>query len=92
MTLLVPQLKVRIKIIKYNRTLFITLTYNKDNRNYYVLIYLWYYYCYLFMDNEDFYITDEGYKCFTEKYHLKRGYCCKSNCKHCPYGYNPNID
>jgi len=42
------------------------------------------------MDNEDFYITDEGYKCFTEKYHLKRGYCCKSNCKHCPYGYNPN--
>ena len=22
---------------------------------------------------------------FTEEYHLKRGYCCKSNCLHCPY-------
>ena len=22
---------------------------------------------------------------FTEKYHLKRGYCCNNNCKHCPY-------
>ena len=44
------------------------------------------------MDNEDFYITIDGYKCFTEKYHLKRGYCCESNCKHSPYGYNPNIN
>ena len=22
---------------------------------------------------------------FTEKYHLKRGYCCESKCRHCPY-------
>jgi hypothetical protein len=22
----------------------------------------------------------------TEQYHLKRGYCCKNGCKHCPYG------
>ncbi|WP_237563190.1 DUF5522 domain-containing protein [Algoriphagus kandeliae] len=22
---------------------------------------------------------------FTEKYHRKRGYCCGSGCKHCPY-------
>jgi hypothetical protein len=22
---------------------------------------------------------------FTEEYHLKRGYCCKLNCLHCPY-------
>lgn len=36
----------------------------------------------------DFYYTPEGYKCFTEKYHLKRGYCCKSGCKHCPYGFD----
>ena len=42
------------------------------------------------LEEEDFYITPEGYKCFTEKYHLKRGYCCKSNCKHCPYGYDKN--
>jgi len=37
---------------------------------------------------EDFYKSPEGYIVFTEKYHLKRGYCCKSGCKHCPYGYN----
>lgn len=33
----------------------------------------------------DFYF--EGpYMVFTEAYHLKRGYCCKSACRHCPYG------
>jgi Family of unknown function (DUF5522) len=37
---------------------------------------------------EDFYFTTEGYKCFTEKYHLKRGYCCKSGCRHCPFGFD----
>lgn len=40
------------------------------------------------MDPEDFYRSPEGYIVFTEKYHLKRGYCCKSGCKHCPYNYN----
>ena len=39
-------------------------------------------------DPEDFYKSPEGYIIFTEKYHLKRGYCCKSGCKHCPYGYD----
>ncbi|WP_244950898.1 DUF5522 domain-containing protein [Pedobacter suwonensis] len=24
---------------------------------------------------------------FTEAYHLKRGYCCKNKCKHCPWSY-----
>jgi hypothetical protein len=37
----------------------------------------------------DFYYSDEGYLIFTEQYHRKRGYCCKSGCKHCPYGFNP---
>ena len=33
---------------------------------------------------EDFYY--EGpYMVFTAAYHLKRGYCCNSNCRHCPY-------
>jgi hypothetical protein len=41
------------------------------------------------LDPEDFYYSPEGYIIFTEKYHLKRGYCCKSGCKHCPYNYNP---
>jgi hypothetical protein len=40
------------------------------------------------LDPEEFYYTKEGYIVFTEKYLLKRGYCCKNGCKHCPYGYN----
>ncbi len=33
---------------------------------------------------EDFYY--EGpYVVFTTAYHLKRGYCCNSDCRHCPY-------
>jgi len=33
---------------------------------------------------EDFYY--EGpYVVFTAAYHLKRGYCCNSDCRHCPY-------
>jgi hypothetical protein len=36
------------------------------------------------LDAEDFYY--EGpYLVFTAAYHLKRGYCCNSNCRHCPY-------
>lgn len=40
------------------------------------------------LDSEDYYLSEEGYIVFTEKHHLKRGYCCKSGCKHCPYGYD----
>jgi hypothetical protein len=36
-------------------------------------------------DKGDYYLTPEGYVVFTEQYHLKRGYCCESNCLHCPY-------
>ncbi len=43
-------------------------------------------------ENEDYYLTKEGYKVFTSSYHLKRGYCCKSGCKHCPYGYDKKTD
>lgn len=25
------------------------------------------------------------YLVFTEQYHLRRGYCCNSGCRHCPY-------
>jgi len=35
----------------------------------------------------DFYI-ENGLYVFTEQYHQKRGYCCKSGCRHCPYGFN----
>ena len=37
------------------------------------------------LSKDEYYLSQDGYIVFTEKYHLKRGYCCKSNCKHCPY-------
>ncbi len=40
------------------------------------------------VQGEDYYLSEEGYFIFTEAYHLKRGYCCLSGCKHCPYGYD----
>lgn len=37
------------------------------------------------VEGVDFY--KEGAKVvFTSVYHLKRGYCCHSKCRHCPYG------
>jgi len=44
------------------------------------------------LEEDDFYLNEDGYRVFTEKYHLKRGYCCKSGCKHCPYGYDKKTD
>jgi hypothetical protein len=35
----------------------------------------------------DYYINEQGYWVFTQKYLLERGYCCKNGCKHCPYNY-----
>jgi len=36
-------------------------------------------------EGEDYYLAG-GLMVFTSSYHLKRGYCCQSNCRHCPYG------
>ena len=44
------------------------------------------------LNPEDYYLSKQGYIIFTKKYHLKRGYCCLSNCKHCPYGYDKNTN
>lgn len=33
---------------------------------------------------EDFY-RDGPYIVFTAAYHLRRGYCCNSDCRHCPF-------
>lgn len=35
-------------------------------------------------EGRDFYI-ENGFYVFTEYYHLKRGYCCGSGCRHCAY-------
>jgi hypothetical protein len=32
----------------------------------------------------DYYLED-GLYVFTAAYHLRRGYCCGSRCRHCPY-------
>ena len=35
---------------------------------------------------DDYYVDPaSGLLVFTAKYHMKRGYCCKSGCRHCPY-------
>jgi Family of unknown function (DUF5522) len=39
----------------------------------------------------DYYI-ENGHWVFTEQYHLKRGYCCESGCRHCPYGFTKKAD
>jgi hypothetical protein len=36
------------------------------------------------LDPEDFYYEGK-YMVFTAAYHLKRGSCCHSDCRHCPY-------
>lgn len=33
----------------------------------------------------DFYKDENGRFVMTESFHLKRGSCCGSQCKHCPY-------
>jgi len=34
----------------------------------------------------DYYI-ENGFWVFTADYLKKRGYCCQSGCRHCPYGF-----
>lgn len=35
----------------------------------------------------DYYFNEQGLLVFTRSYHLKRGKCCGSGCKHCPFNY-----
>ncbi len=35
---------------------------------------------------DDFYF-DDGLMVLTQRYHLKRGWCCGNGCRHCPFGY-----
>ncbi|MBP7555848.1 MAG: hypothetical protein KA821_06275 [Chitinophagaceae bacterium] len=34
-----------------------------------------------------YYINEQGLVVLTARFHLERGYCCGSGCKHCPYDY-----
>jgi hypothetical protein len=38
------------------------------------------------LEGVDYYI-ENGLYVFTASYLLKRGYCCQSGCRHCPYGF-----
>jgi hypothetical protein len=38
------------------------------------------------VEGEDYYLEDGKYV-FTAHYLQKRGYCCESGCRHCPYGF-----
>jgi hypothetical protein len=38
------------------------------------------------LEAEDCYL-DGPYLVFTAAFHLKRGFCCGSGCRHCPYGF-----
>jgi hypothetical protein len=38
----------------------------------------------------DYYVGPDGLLVFTREYHLARGVCCGSGCRHCPYGENPD--
>ena len=37
-----------------------------------------------YVEGEDYYM-DGPYLVFTAQHHRKRGYCCNSGCRHCPY-------
>ena len=37
------------------------------------------------VEGEDYYV-ERGMLVFTAAYHLRRGWCCGSGCRHCPYG------
>lgn len=41
---------------------------------------------YQLQEGKDFYFNELGLMVLTAAFHLKRGYCCKNGCKHCPYG------
>jgi len=36
-------------------------------------------------DDKELYYLEIGKVVFTPKYHIDRGYCCGSGCRHCPY-------
>jgi hypothetical protein len=40
------------------------------------------------VENEDYYL-ENGLMVLTARYLLRRGYCCKQGCRHCPYSEAP---
>jgi uncharacterized protein DUF5522/cysteine-rich CWC protein len=44
---------------------------------------------YSLVEGEDYY-SEGGAIVFTARYHFRRGYCCDSGCRHCPYPGQPS--
>jgi hypothetical protein len=38
------------------------------------------------------YYWENGFMVFTAIYLKKRGFCCRSGCRHCPYGFVRETD
>ena len=38
------------------------------------------------IEGTDYYL-ESGFMVFTSNFLARRGYCCESGCRHCPYGY-----
>lgn len=38
------------------------------------------------------YLIEDGLFVFTEDYLRRRGHCCQSGCRHCPYGFEKEPD
>lgn len=45
-----------------------------------------------FIENEDFYYDEQGLMVLTASYLSKRGHCCHSDCRHCPYKQSDDSD
>jgi hypothetical protein len=39
------------------------------------------------VEGRDYYVDPDGLYVFTAAYLSARGYCCRSGCRHCPYGF-----
>ncbi len=42
------------------------------------------------VEGEDYY-REGGFVVFTARYHLRRGSCCASGCRHCPYAERAGV-
>ncbi len=40
------------------------------------------------VEGKDYYL-EGGNMVFTADFLRRRGYCCESGCRHCPYGFGP---
>jgi Family of unknown function (DUF5522) len=40
------------------------------------------------VEGRDYYV-ENGVYVFTADFLQRRGYCCRSGCRHCPYGFRP---